>query len=562
MKKLQKYNPLVSVVMPVYNAGDFLVEAIESILKQSFRNFEFIIVDDGSTDSSWQIIKKYFKKDLRIKPFKNKENSGIAKTINRAISKTKGQFIARMDADDIAIPHRLEKQIEFLLENKDIGILGSQMFEINDKNIITNVRKVPLTNANIKKNLFITQTIQNPTLMINKKSIPEGILEYDQKFSPVDDLDMFFKLIPYTKFANLPDFLMVYRKHNSNSSLKNIKNTFLLTLKVRFKALMEYRYKTNPINLLINLIQALIIFTMPQSFIYKLFQFFKGNTIENKKIKTGAFLAKKNNKKIDLSLVIPVFKADQFIETNIGLLDKFMKKQKIKYEIITIVDGNVDSSFEKLSEMSEKNLRLKVFGFENNQGKGAAVRYGLSKVECSYVGYLDAGFDIDYSSLDSIINNVKRYKNYKVFIADKTHPMSITENISYIRKIYSFVFNRLTNILVKTEKIDTQVGLKIFKKEVIQSVINRLPLKINGFAFDIEIIKELMKHKYQICKIPVTILKEKQSTVTIKSILIMFLDLLRLSYFYRMKNLNVKAFNISKRRNLKYFFRPVTSIFL
>ena len=105
--------------------------------------------------------------------------------MNTAIEKTKGQFIARMDADDIALPKRLEKQVEFLLSNQKIGILGSQMFEINDKNIVTAVRKVPLTNDNIKKGMIISQTIQNPTLMINRRNIPDGILLYDQKFSPV-----------------------------------------------------------------------------------------------------------------------------------------------------------------------------------------------------------------------------------------------------------------------------------------------------------------------------------------------------------------------------------------
>ncbi|MFA6016784.1 MAG: glycosyltransferase family 2 protein [Patescibacteria group bacterium] len=560
MKKQKNQNPLVSIVMPVYNAGDFLVAAIESILKQTYKNFEFIIVDDGSTDNSLKMISEFAKKDKRIKVFKNKENFGIAKTINKAIQKTKGRFIARMDADDIALPKRLEKQVNFLMKNPTIGVLGSQMFEINDKNIVTSIRKVPLTNENIKKNLIITQTIQNPTLMINRKNIPEGTLIYDQKFSPVDDLDMFFRLISYTQFANLPDYLMIYRKHGNNSSLKNIKGTFLLTLKVRTKALLEYGYKTNLFNILINIFQAGIIFSLPENIIYKIFQFFKGGNIKNKNINTDTFLAKKGKKKIDLSLVIPVFKSELFIEDNVGRLDEFLKKQKIKYEIITVVDGKIDESYEILTKMVKQNANLKVFGYKNNQGKGYAVRYGINKTKYSYVGYLDAGFDIDYSSLETIINNVKKYRTQKAFISDKTHPMSITENVPFIRKIYSFIFNKLTNLLVKTEKIDTQVGLKIFKKEVIKNVVKRLPLRINGFAFDIEIIKELIKQKYQICKVPVTIVKEKQSTVTFKSVIQMIIDLFRLSFYYRLNNFKFKTLK-KYNKNIKYTLRPIINMF-
>ena len=371
---------------------------------------------------------------------------------------------------------------------------------------------------------------------------------------------MFFRLISYAKFANLPDYLMVYRKHENNSSLKNIKNTFMLTLKVRVRALLEYGYKTNLFNILINFFQATIISTVPENIIYKIFQFFKGGNIENKNINTDTFLAKKIQKKIDLSLVVPVFKAELFIENNIKQLDEFLKRQKIKYEIITIVDGYVDDSYEKLVKMSENNSSLQVFGYKNNQGKGYAVRYGINKVKYSYVGYLDAGFDIDYSSLETIINNVKKYRFLKVFIADKTHPMSITENIPSIRKIYSIVFNRLTNFLIKTGGIDTQVGLKIFRKEVIQNIIKKLPLKIKGFAFDVEIIKELMEQKYQICKVPVIIIKERQSTVTFMSVLIMFIDLLRLSKHYVLNDL-VKLKRFSRRKDIRYVLRPIINMF-
>ena len=112
-------NPLVSILMPVYNSEKYLREAIKSILNQTFTNFELIIINDGSTDNSLKIIKSF--KDNRIKIIKNKGNLGLIKTLNKGIDLAQGKYIARMDADDIAMPKRLEKQIAFFNENPDYG---------------------------------------------------------------------------------------------------------------------------------------------------------------------------------------------------------------------------------------------------------------------------------------------------------------------------------------------------------------------------------------------------------------------------------------------------------
>src|SRR3990167_10971452 len=107
--------PKISVIMSVYNGMPFLKEAVASILKQTYRNFEFIIVDDGSRDKSWEYLKSL--KDTRIKLLKNGRNLGLAASLNKALKKAKGDFIARMDADDVSFPQRLETQIKFLEKN-------------------------------------------------------------------------------------------------------------------------------------------------------------------------------------------------------------------------------------------------------------------------------------------------------------------------------------------------------------------------------------------------------------------------------------------------------------
>jgi glycosyltransferase involved in cell wall biosynthesis len=126
---MRKQEPLISVVMPVYNAAQYLREAIDSILNQTFRDFEFIIINDGSTDRSLEIIQSY--NDDRIRLI-NQKNTGLAKALNNGIAIAKSDFIARMDADDISIPERLTSQFSFLESNVDVVAVGSNA-EVIDK---------------------------------------------------------------------------------------------------------------------------------------------------------------------------------------------------------------------------------------------------------------------------------------------------------------------------------------------------------------------------------------------------------------------------------------------
>jgi len=141
MRKINK-QPLVSVIMPVYNAGDFLRPAIKSILKQTYKNFELIIIDDASTDNSWAIIKDFKTKNPRkiitIKLKRNLNKGGDA-CANVGYRKAKGEFVARMDADDISDPKRLEKQVDYLLKNKDIFMVGTQAWVIDKKGEIIGI---------------------------------------------------------------------------------------------------------------------------------------------------------------------------------------------------------------------------------------------------------------------------------------------------------------------------------------------------------------------------------------------------------------------------------------
>lgn len=274
-----KNNLLVSVIMPVYNAELFLHDAIESILHQTHQNWELIAIDDGSKDNSYKILKTYAKKDRRIKVFKNGLNQGIGNTVNTILSKTRGNYIARQDADDISHPERLEKQLAYLLNKPNIGILGSFMHELNFLNGAIRERIVPVSHQKIKKAMFTTQAIQNPTVMINRKKIPFNQFWFDGKISPVDELDFFFRLLNHIQFANIPEFLVTYRRHLSNSSLKNIKKTFMLTFRTRLKAILLYGYRPGFKEFFIHWTQSFIVLILPNAILYPLFQIWKYGSI-------------------------------------------------------------------------------------------------------------------------------------------------------------------------------------------------------------------------------------------------------------------------------------------
>lgn len=264
MKLKEKKQPLISVVMPVYNAGDFLVDSIKSILNQTYKNFEFIIVNDDSTDNSFEIIKAFAKKDKRIKFLKNKTNLGVSKTVNKAILKAKGDYIARMDADDIAMKNRLSLQLNFLQKNKNTVALGGQCILIDKNNLIIGNKKFPTKFSDIYKYIFKFVPVQQPTLMIAKKRLPKNFEFYTDGMNTAEEIELYFKFFQFGKVENLKQNLLMYRIHDNNTSFKDLKKTFLLTLLSRIKAIVSYGYKPSIKDFIINLIQTFCVLILPK----------------------------------------------------------------------------------------------------------------------------------------------------------------------------------------------------------------------------------------------------------------------------------------------------------
>lgn len=208
--------PLVSVVMPVRNGEAFIRKAIESILSQTYRNLEFIIIDDGSTDRTNQIIKQF--NDSRIQLIEFETPKGIVDGLNIGLRKAKGDFIARMDADDISLPNRIEKQVAYMQHNPDVGVLGTQYKAINGR-----TRKLPLTHNEIKWHLLNASPFVHPSVMFRTQVVREHELYYDKAFEYAEDLELWVRAARVTQLSNLPEALIKYRFHQGTHKQNIIK---------------------------------------------------------------------------------------------------------------------------------------------------------------------------------------------------------------------------------------------------------------------------------------------------------------------------------------------------
>lgn len=206
--------PLVSVIMPVYNGERYLAEAIDSILEQTFTDFELLIVDDCSQDGSAEIIRKHEKLDARIRCLQLTENVGSAAARNAGIDQARGDIIATLDCDDVCLPQRLEKQVAFMRDHPDIGLLGTWANSVDsDLNHIYDAH-VPPRHAQIVLNYFIGWSFMHSTTMIRAEFL-HAVGGYDPKFRHLDDKDLYARLLENTdiRLANLQETLLLYRIH-------------------------------------------------------------------------------------------------------------------------------------------------------------------------------------------------------------------------------------------------------------------------------------------------------------------------------------------------------------
>ena len=204
--------PKVSVIMPVYNGERYLAEAIESIRSQTYVDFEFIIVDDGSQDSSDEIINAHAESDDRICVISLEKNVGQSAAINAGIGASTGKYVTGMDCDDVSLPTRLQLQLTFLQANPRVGAVGTQMQVVDDNMKPLFEYDVPEHHARILWNLFFGWSLAGATVMMRRELLV-SLGGYDTSYRTAGDLDLWSRMAEITRFANLPGNLYVYRRH-------------------------------------------------------------------------------------------------------------------------------------------------------------------------------------------------------------------------------------------------------------------------------------------------------------------------------------------------------------
>lgn len=231
--------PLISVVMPVKNGEKYLAKAIESVLEQTYSNFEFLIVDDGSVDNTGKIIERYRKSDSRIKQFSLKKSGGISHAMNYAIKRAIGRYIVRADGDDICMNDRFNIQVEYMLSHPKVDVLGTYFCTFLNNNIDM-CKTVPCSSTNIRDG---RSPVHHPTCMI-KRNIFKKFGYYNSNYDNAEDVDLWFRWFSKNVvFDNIPKVLYKKRIHQNSVSVYKIKHQVFLLLKINLNAIFKYGIK-------------------------------------------------------------------------------------------------------------------------------------------------------------------------------------------------------------------------------------------------------------------------------------------------------------------------------
>lgn len=205
--------PLISVIMPVYNSAKYLQEAVVSILGQTLADFELILIDDGSTDDSSATLEYFRKNDARVIVQRHSKNQGVAAALNTGLASARGRYIARMDADDISLPERFEKQVDFLDNHVEIDIVGSTVILVDEHGKKISVLPVPLDSLAIRWAGLLSAAFMHPTIMLRHSFLVEHGIKYSVTRDPLEDFAFFSQLLEFAHGSNFSEPLLLYRIH-------------------------------------------------------------------------------------------------------------------------------------------------------------------------------------------------------------------------------------------------------------------------------------------------------------------------------------------------------------
>lgn len=311
-------NPKVTVLMSVYNGEKYLNESIDSMLGQTFKDFEFLIINDGSTDKTAEILKSY--NDPRIRIINNEKNIGLTKSLNKGLRLTRGEYIARQDADDISMPERLEKEVEFLEMHQDYAVVGTFTKIINENSEILSFLERPIEDLKIKEFFKKDNCIVHGSSMIRKACLLD-VGFYNELMIRSQDYELWLRLSKKYRLANIDKYLYMWRKHDDNIEAKFIgeQKIFVILAMVKHDVLNVRQATRWFINIIAERNQILRF--KPLSFIFLFISFITFN-------------------KINLSNVLKIIYRIRFANKINTILTDF-KINKIGFENANLILNNV-----------------------------------------------------------------------------------------------------------------------------------------------------------------------------------------------------------------------------
>ena len=228
---------VVTILMSVYNGEKYLHEAVESILNQTFSGFEFLIIDDASKDGTPEILHEYAEKDQRIRVETNAENLGLTTSLNKGLRLARGEYVARMDADDISDPTRLEKQIKYMQNHPEIGLLGTAYHSIDEKGNYIRTNYPETSDTAIRWRMLFRNAFIHTSIIIRREILTKNSLFYCDKLPYSQDMDLWVELMDYVKAANLREPLVYLRRHDNSISARHLKKQEFIATKISYRQL-------------------------------------------------------------------------------------------------------------------------------------------------------------------------------------------------------------------------------------------------------------------------------------------------------------------------------------
>ena len=242
--------PLVSILLPVHNSAHHLADCLKSLVSQNYRQIEIVAIDDFSTDNSLKILKSFSKKypttgsgrGKKVRVYKNIKRYGVVMTLNRLLKRAKGDYIAFMDASDISSKQRIKKQLGFLLGNQGVVAVGSQCRFMNDRSRLIGKSDFPKENQFIYRSPLHGISMQFETVLINTTLIPKDLLRFQASSDHFIYSDVLMKLLPYGKFANLPQYLH-YHRNDPKTYFFDLRIHLASLIKLWIKSIVNYDYQ-------------------------------------------------------------------------------------------------------------------------------------------------------------------------------------------------------------------------------------------------------------------------------------------------------------------------------